>query len=306
MVIITMNHFVKIACLLVCTVFSFQANAEGCVAVAGDFPYEEDALYDGFLLGAGGCLYDPKLYTIDDVPPVEPEGGRATDIAGGFINGAWEDSVKSLSNLQVIANNSGRPMVGIRNAARTSVGEVAELAPFSKSVRTIADNIMHRINDGKRIRIWSTSQGTYYAARSVAVAKFRTRSLSFKERKAKLDLIEMITAGAIAKFWPNGPRYVHYVNKQDLLPYIIGPSSPFAKPGRGAVFAELDYRNEDPNDGCADPDDVENPLLEIGLKYVYILLTAHDICAYMPFFEDFDELHSFSKRRRAVRVDLPL
>ena len=305
-----MTYFGRVTCLLVCAVFSFQANAD-CVAVASDLTYEDDAAYDGFLLGEGGCLYDPKLHNIDNVPPVFPDGEIKTSVAGAFINGMGNTASMQLTNLKILANSTGRPMVGIRNAARAGFGEITEMAPLSAPVLTAADNIMHRINEKKRIRIWSSSQGTFYAARSVTLAKLRIGL--FNGRRAKLDLIEMITTGGAAKFWPNGPRYVHYVNKQDMVPQLIGPSSLFAKPGRGAVFVDFDYLNEDPADGCADrvfdPSKGSSSGVMGAVSKVIgkiLVLNAHEVCVHAPFFEDFDELRSFAKKRRAVRVDVPL
>ena len=129
--------FICISALLFSLV-SIQVYGE-CVAVAADLSFEQDKQYDGFLLGAGGCLYDPSKYTIDNIPAVAPVT-RSGDLSGKvkkpnlpgvFVNGKGNTVLMQFDNLQLLANTTGLPMIGVHNAARVGWGELTEMGPNS-------------------------------------------------------------------------------------------------------------------------------------------------------------------------------
>jgi len=296
--------FICISALLFSLV-SIQVYGE-CVAVAAELSFEQDEQYDGFLLGAGGCLYDPSKYTIDNIPAVLPVTvpGKINKhtLVGVFVNGKGNTALMQFDNLQLLANTTGLPMVGVHNAARIGWGELTEMGPNSIPTRILTENILGRINAGKRIRIWSSSQGTFYVARALSQTGDQIND------KTKLDKIEIITTGGAAPFWIDGPRYVHYINKQDPVPHLMGPASAFAKPGRGAVLATFDFLNNDPNDGCADggPKKRKDAAIISWMLGKVLVKEAHIVCVHTPFFEEFDRLRSLSNSAEATTVDLPL
>ncbi|MBV1916087.1 MAG: hypothetical protein KUG72_11925 [Pseudomonadales bacterium] len=286
---------------LVCIVTSFPAYAE-CIAHAADLSYEQDELYDGFLLGADGCLYDPSQYSIDDIPPVLPVEPAKSKIPGVFVNGKGNTALMQLENLQLLADTTGLPMVGIHNAARVGWSEFTAMGPDAIPTKIVRENILRRINADIRIRIWSSSQGTFYVSGALSQTREQLKD------QARLDLIEIITTGGAAPFWIDGPRYVHYINKQDPVPALMGPASFFAEPGRGAVLATFDYLNEDPADGCADnlqtnPNDTA---IISWLMGKVLVKNAHIVCVHTPFFEEFDQLRDLSNSDEKTMVNLPL
>jgi len=161
------NRAVYILCVI-SVVLSMPIHADpDCIAVASKLSFEQDEQYDGFLLGRAGCLYDPKKYTIDDIPAVQPTNNTRHQSIGVFVNGKGNTAQMQFKNLHILANATGMPMVGIHNAARLGWGELTEMGPNSIPAKILRDNIIGRLNAGKRIRIWSSSQGTFYVSRAL-------------------------------------------------------------------------------------------------------------------------------------------
>ncbi|HSP81985.1 MAG TPA: hypothetical protein VLQ93_25920, partial [Myxococcaceae bacterium] len=62
-----------------------------------------------------------------------------------------------------------------------------------------------------------------------------------------LSKLEVETFGAAACTYPDGPKYVHYVNNKDLVPTLFGLGNGkgldefLRNPGKGAVVHRFEY-----------------------------------------------------------------
>ena len=205
-------------------------------------------------------------------------------------------------------------MVGIRNSARNGIKEITKLLHRSATTKTLLKNIMKRITLGERIRIVSASQGTFFTSRALLKAQYRIRLrhlFNRSKRKVEAALVEVVTVGAAAPFWPNGPQYVHYINAEDGIPKLLGPKSPIARPGSQAIFATFSHMDTEPFDGCPhdetegeSAEEEKNDFMNI-LKSLKILVPeAHFTCVYSDFIQDFDTLRSFAPS--SGNIDVPI
>ncbi len=211
-----------------------------------------NAAYDGAWLGAQGCLYDPVQRSLDDVPAVrDPHRfvpGTAELI---YVNGANHRVDWTLPELHLLAQQTGGPVIGVYNA--TEGGRVpdalhdARQGAASPPVATLATAILQRLGSGGAIHLKANSQGAIHLRHALEQvrAALSARLLAY-EVAHSLHRIRVETAGGAAARWPDGPRYVHYVNLRDPVPKRVGVLSRGAHPGAGAVLATFSDFDADP------------------------------------------------------------
>lgn len=211
-----------------------------------------NSAYDGVWLGAQGCLYDPAQHGLDDVPPVtDPR----TYVPGTpiliYVNGANHRVDWTLPELHLLAQQTGGPVVAVYNA--TEGGRVfdalhdARQGAASPPVKTLADAITARVSAGQEIHLKANSQGAIHLSHALTEVRERlARQMAGDELARALYRIRVETAGGAASRWPDGPRYVHYVNRRDPVPARAGVLSQDARPGAGAVLAAFSDYDADP------------------------------------------------------------
>ncbi|HEX8189129.1 MAG TPA: hypothetical protein VF586_12310 [Pyrinomonadaceae bacterium] len=201
---------------------------------------------DGLFVGAGGRTYPPST-PLAQVPCVVPGDGRAPGGTVVYVNGISTTKDGQFASLQRIADRTGARVVGIHNATQGGVVDVIQSAGDTldvgrnPAVDTLADTVYEEITAGRTIHLMAHSQGALITSRALTDVYRRLRvegGLSRREAERVLSRVEVETFGGAAGSYPDGPRYVHYVNRRDAVPGLfgLGPfANPLVHPGRGAV-----------------------------------------------------------------------
>jgi len=218
----------------------------------GDAP--PDRVYDGHFVGANGATY-PATTPLNQVPTIEPQNGRTSNETLIYINGINTPRDSQFSSLQQIANRTGSPVIGIHNATQGGLLDVIQSAGDTldigrnPAVDTLADTVYDEIKAGRGVHLMAHSQGALITSRALQDVRNRLRiedGLSRAETDRLLSNVRVETFGGAAGSYPDGPEYVHYVNRNDPVSTLfgLGPfSNPFVRPGKGAVvhrFSESD------------------------------------------------------------------
>jgi len=213
-----------------------------------------DRNFDGLFVGAGGRTYPPST-PLAQVPGVVPRDGRTPRGTIVYVNGISTTKDAQFGSLQQIADRTGARVVGIHNATQGGVVDVIQSAGDTfdigrnPAVDTLADTVYEEITAGRTIHLMAHSQGALITSRALQDVYQRLRledGLSRREAERMLSRVEVETFGGAAGSYPDGPRYVHYVNRRDAVPGLfgLGPfANPLVRPGRGAVvhrFSEGD------------------------------------------------------------------
>ncbi len=201
---------------------------------------------DGRFVGAAGRTYPPST-PLSDVPAVLPGGGREPTGTIVYVNGISTTKDGQYRSLRQIADRTGARVVGIHNATQGGVVDVIQSAGDTldlgrnPAVDTLADAVYEEITSGRTIHLMAHSQGALITSRALTDVYQRLRvedGLSRREAERLLARVEVETFGGAAGSYPDGPRYVHYVNRRDAVPALfgLGPfANPLVHPGRGAV-----------------------------------------------------------------------
>jgi hypothetical protein len=213
-----------------------------------------DRDFDGLFVGADGRTYPPST-PLAQVPAVLPRDGRAPAGTIVYVNGISTTKDGQFGSLQRIADRTGARVVGIHNATQGGAADVIQSAGDTLDVGrnpvvdTLADTVYEEVNAGRTVHLMAHSQGALITSRALTDVYQRLRvedGLSRREAERRLSRVEVETFGGAAGYYPDGPRYVHYVNRRDAVPGLfgLGPfANPLVRPGRGAVvhrFSEGD------------------------------------------------------------------
>jgi cellobiose-specific phosphotransferase system component IIA len=205
-----------------------------------------DRDFDGRFVGAGGRTYSPST-PLSQVPAVLPSDGRVPTETIVYVNGINTTKDGQFGSLQQIADRTGARVVGIHNATQggfvdviQSAGDTLDIG-HNPAVDTLADTVYEEITAGRTVHLMAHSQGALITSRALTDVYQRLRvedGLSRREAERVLARVEVETFGGAAGSYPDGPRYVHYVNRRDAVPGLfgLGPfANPLVHPGRGAV-----------------------------------------------------------------------
>lgn len=205
-----------------------------------------DRVFDGLYVGAGGRTYAPST-PLADVPGVLPSDGRAPAGTIVYVNGINTTKDGQFGSLRQIADRTGARVVGIHNATQGGLVDVIQSAGdtldigHNPAVDALADTVYAEITAGRTIHLMAHSQGALITSRALTDVYQRLRvedGLSRREAERVLARVEVETFGGAAGSYPDGPQYVHYVNRRDAVPGLfgLGPfANPLVDPGRGAV-----------------------------------------------------------------------
>lgn len=216
---------------------------------------QPDTDYDGHFVGANGATYPPTI-PLNQVPTIEPQDGRTSNETLIYINGINTPKDSQFDSLQQIANRTGSPVIGIHNATQggfldviQSTGDTLDIGR-NPAVDTLADTIYDEVKAGRSVHLMAHSQGALITSRALQDVRNRLRiedGLSRAETDGLLSNVKVETFGGAAGSYPDGPKYVHYVNRNDPVSTLfgLGPfSNPFVRSGKGAVvvhrFSEPD------------------------------------------------------------------
>ncbi len=212
-------------------------------------PREElpsDKQFDGHFVGANGQTFAPNT-PLNKIPAVTPQGGVRSNETMIYVNGIQTNVAGQSNSLQAIADNSGSRVIGVHNATGTFVGDVAQSLGDkldigrNPAVDTLADTVYSELRAGREVHLLAHSQGAIITSRALQDVKNRLMledGMPQNRAEALMNNIKVETFGGASRRFPDGPQYVHYVNRNDGVPQAFGLRSwlnPFAHAGKDAV-----------------------------------------------------------------------
>ena len=220
----------------------------GANAVFARSDERPDTVYDGVYVGANGQTFPPGT-PLNQVPAVRPSDGREPNETLIYINGINTTKDGQSASLQAIADRTGAQVIGIHNATEGMITDLGQCITDkldrgrNPAVDTLADTIYSEINAGRTIHLVAHSQGGLITSRALNDVYQRMRiedGLSRAQAERKLGLVKVETFGGAAGHYPDGPQYVHYINRDDPVPSLFGLGwdidrfNPTLDAGRGA------------------------------------------------------------------------
>lgn len=190
-----------------------------------------DPAYDGAYVGSSGFAFHSSG-GIFDVPPVTPydpttlqEGLKIIYVNGmsTSLDGCWK-------NMLVISNSLGAEVWGIYNATEGDVPDVMQAVGdklrigTNPAVETLREEILAALERGQHLHLFGESHGGLVISCAVSEAKeqLANEGLNREQIEKALQIISVETFGGASWSYPDGPRYVHYVNEQDPVPFRYG------------------------------------------------------------------------------------
>lgn len=207
---------------------------------------QADSRYDGWYLAANGALFPPAS-RLAEVPQVRPAGGQARGVAV-YVNGELSDVRMTSRSLQVIADATGLGLVGLYNASKCG----AQIGANCCAIRTLAGLVVDEVTAERPVHLLAHGQGALVVSAALAEARVTLlkRGATPPVVDLQLSLATIETFGAACTCYPDGPRYVHYVNLADpvtralprvrsALSSVVDRFRPFSaasdRPGYGAT-----------------------------------------------------------------------
>lgn len=204
-----------------------------------------DTQFDGQFVGANGQTFDANT-PLSEIPAVTPAGGIRNNETLIYVNGIRTDVGGQSNSLQAIADNTGSRVIGVHNATGgfgadilQSLGDKLDIGN-NPAVDTLADTVYNELRAGRDVHLMAHSQGALVTSRALTDVKNRLMledGMTRSQAEALLNNVQVETFGGAARRYPDGPQYVHYVNRNDGVPQAFGLRSwlnPFAHAGDGA------------------------------------------------------------------------
>lgn len=229
-----------------------------------------NSAYDGYFIGANGCVYSPDA-SLDALPPliVAETNQKAEPL--WYVNGANLRADWVLAHMYRVAQSSHRPVVSIYNA---TVGgrffDGINDALRGSLVRPVIQRVIKEgLAKGGDVYFQANSQGAWHLSQAL-------RQVVPLYGAAELKKIHIVTAGAATADFPDGPDYIHLANDKDPVPHLAGVLSSRAHVGAQAQVRRFSTTVADP--------------LEMHFRFFGPLTRAfhsvHGLMAYQPYFPD--------------------
>jgi hypothetical protein len=189
-----------------------------------------DRVYDGQFVGANGQTFPPGT-PLDQIPAVMPKNGTNPDKTIIYVNGIMTPKEGQSSDLQAIADKAGARTIGIHNSTEGFVTDLAQCVKDkldkgrNPAVDTLADAVYSELKAGRSVHLMGYSQGGLITSRALKDVYNRLRiedGMSKADVEKTMSKLNVETFGAAAATYPNGPKYVHYVNNRDMVPSLFG------------------------------------------------------------------------------------
>lgn len=207
----------------------------------------DDRQFDGHFVGQDGQTYPPDT-PLNEIEAVEPTNGVTNDRTIVHVNGINTDVASQSASLQAIADQTGSRVIGVHNATAgtfrdlaQSLGDKVDLGN-NPAVDTLAETIISELRAGNQVDLMAHSQGAIITSRALTDVRNQLQledGLTRQQAEALLGNINVETFGGASRRFPDGPNYVHYVNRNDAVPQLFGLRdflNPFARRGEGAVM----------------------------------------------------------------------
>lgn len=206
-------------------------------------PAVDPKALDGFYLGGDACLYDPLSINPDAVPRFRGSRVSADVPTLYYVNGANGSPLITAVNVAALAERSQVAVLGIFYAGDGISAAPGTLPVISsgRAVDTLKQVIADHLTRQEPLHIRGGSAGTLVISEAIHATRNRlARESGLRGDGARpLDWLRVETHGAVARDFPDGPRYIHYDAKLDPVTKI-GVAGSVAHPGARAVIAHFD------------------------------------------------------------------
>lgn len=189
------------------------------------------AFYDGALLGSGNNAYTAET-GCSVIEGVLPAGGLVaqSDSKILYINGISTSPGMAFQNMQCTANVTGSEIVGIYNATDGNIADVLQAMGDKWSignnpaVTTLAQELHSAIAAGEGRDLIGDSHGGLIISRALnlVISELQEKGWEKDAIEVALSHFRVETFGGAAWTYPDGPKYVHYVNEYDPIPFHFG------------------------------------------------------------------------------------
>jgi hypothetical protein len=195
---------------------------------------------NGFVIGQGGKIYDPSKTDLNAIPTIKPTGRPPNGETVVFVNGISNTQQQAYDAAQRIANQTGAEVSVLYNSTRGSIADYTRGAigdgwlTNNPSVQNLSNLIYDAAKSGRELHIFATSNGAAISKDALHKAQDRLfsdnnrnnsalgldpggREAAVKNTRRQLGSIQVETLGPVIDSFNgvNGPKYLHYVNKQD-------------------------------------------------------------------------------------------
>lgn len=201
---------------------------------------------NGLVIGRLGEVYDPTTTDLNAIPTIRPTNGRANGETVLFVNGIANTQQQAYTAALRIANETGAEVRILYNSTRGQAADFTRGAisdgwlTNNRSVQNLSNLIYGAAKSGCELHIFATSNGAAITKDALHKAQDRLfsdnnkntgalgleprgRETAVRNTRRQLDSIQVETFGAVIDSFNgvNGPRYLHYVNKQDAANLAI-------------------------------------------------------------------------------------
>jgi hypothetical protein len=206
--------------------------------------------YDGALMGQGNVAY-PRNAPLSSIPPVQPQLPKGQQALPGlvvYLNGVEEDATGEDTSLQHLANATKTPAVGIYNANEGLEIDLEHVVEDRMGIGnrgawvTCSSLLYDSLKAGRPLRLMGYSQGAIIISRSLEDVQRKLEDQGMSQKQVQELFKRYVTVETFAgatNYYPDGPFYVHYVNRLDFSQlysaFEFGAGPPFTHPGEGAV-----------------------------------------------------------------------
>jgi hypothetical protein len=202
--------------------------AEGPQALS---PNMNPSYYDGGLIGADGKIY-PASSSFASIRPVTP---WSRPVAAGepmiiYVNGISTPPSMANYHMHNIAAYTGQPVIGVYNATDGDIQDVLQgicdkaNIGYNPAVETLTREIQRALITNEKLHLLGESHGALVISRSIGHARDALKKAGWNSNDIEIRLsnITVETFGGSAWSYPDGPRYVHYINEHDPVPFHFG------------------------------------------------------------------------------------
>lgn len=216
-------------------------RGQNFVEGVGDFIQgrSDDKPFDGHHVYPDGTTRPPNspLERNGDAPVVLHVNGITNDVA---------DQTGALAAVEAATGGEAQ-VIGIHNATEGMLRDLGQAAldtagkGHNPAVDSLADTIVSELEAGRPVHIMAHSQGGLITSRALDQVRQQLMmegGMTQEQAEAAMGDIRVESFGSAAPSWPDGPQYVHYVNRLDPVPGALGlgPGIPgVGNPGRDAV-----------------------------------------------------------------------
>lgn len=229
-------------------------SADGLIGAPPSDPTPlADMEYDGTFIGADGKSYPPGT-PLTQIPWVMPPDGRSNGDVIIYTNGITSSLDDFNDDLKDIARVTSSPIIGVYNATDGQVNDLLQTEGDrwgicnNKAIHTLAQSIYTQLKAGNTVHLMGHSQGGVIDSQALAMVRNRlvAEGKTPEEAKAILSNVTVEVLGSMARLYPDGPRYINYVNQSDWFAVILGTTIPInSHAGEGAKVIRFDSRDSD-------------------------------------------------------------